>query len=150
MDRMHLRRPPRNPRVDRARGNVTLEKLTIVVDAGTIVHPDGALAQVEGAALWGASLAVHEGSEFVKGRVKETYEPCTLGDSRFQVTTEPAPIALPVPATMKILQLDRQLTADGMTRHGVLHVVREPDPCQSIEDEISSTNQQITTVQNFE
>jgi CO/xanthine dehydrogenase Mo-binding subunit len=31
--------------------NVILEKLTLVVDAGTVVHPDGALAQVEGAAL---------------------------------------------------------------------------------------------------
>jgi len=71
-------------RVDRARGNVTLEKFTIVVDAGTIVHPDGALAQVEGAALRGASLALNEGSEFVKGRVKDTnldtYTPLRMGD----------------------------------------------------------------------
>src|SRR5262249_40600710 len=55
-------------RVDRGHGKVILENLTLVVDAGTIVHPDGALAQVEGAALWGANLALHEGSEFVKGR----------------------------------------------------------------------------------
>jgi len=34
-------------RVDRGRGNVILEKLTLVVDAGNIVHPDGALAQVQ-------------------------------------------------------------------------------------------------------
>jgi CO/xanthine dehydrogenase Mo-binding subunit len=65
-------------------GNVILEKLTLVVDAGTVVHPDGALAQVEGAALWGASLALHEGSEFVKGRVKDTnldtYTPLRMGD----------------------------------------------------------------------
>ena len=37
-------------RVDRSSGNVAVEKLTLVVDAGTLVHPDGALAQVEGSA----------------------------------------------------------------------------------------------------
>ena len=41
--------------VDADAGAVSLNKLTIVIDAGTIVHPDGALAQTEGAALWGAS-----------------------------------------------------------------------------------------------
>jgi hypothetical protein len=76
--------------------------------------------------------------------------PATLiiGDSRFPVTTKPAPITLPVPATTKILRLDLQLTADGMTRHGLLRIVREPDPCQSIEDAISSINQEITTLQD--
>ena len=38
-------------RVDRSSGRVAVEKLTLVVDAGTIVHPDGAAAQVEGSAL---------------------------------------------------------------------------------------------------
>jgi isoquinoline 1-oxidoreductase subunit beta len=59
-------------RVDRGTGAVTIEKLTIVVDAGTVVHPDGAIAQVEGGALWGLSMALHEGSEFVKGQVSDT------------------------------------------------------------------------------
>src|SRR5262249_31555290 len=59
-------------RVDRRSGFVTVEKLTIVVDAGTLVHPDGALAQVEGSALWGLSMALYEGTEFVKGQVKDT------------------------------------------------------------------------------
>ena len=45
-------------RVDRSNGVVTVEKLTLVVDAGTIVDPDGALAQVEGASLWGLSMAL--------------------------------------------------------------------------------------------
>src|SRR6516164_8811247 len=70
--------------VDRKSGEVKLEKLTIVVDAGTVVDPDGALAQVEGSSLWGASLALHEGSEFVKGQVKDknldTYTPLRMGD----------------------------------------------------------------------
>jgi hypothetical protein len=71
----------------------------------------------------------------------------TIGDSSFPVTTRPAPITLPVPATTKLLRLDLQLTADGMTRHALLRIAREPDPCQSIEDAISSTNEEITTVQ---
>ena len=44
--------------VDRGSGAVTVEKLTIVVDAGTVVHPDGAMAQVEGGALWGLEHGV--------------------------------------------------------------------------------------------
>ncbi len=71
-------------RVDRGGGVVSVEKLTIVVDAGTIVHPDGALAQVEGGALWGLSMALREGTEFVKGQVKDTnfgtYSPLRIGD----------------------------------------------------------------------
>ena len=71
-------------RVDRRSGAVAVEKLTIVVDAGTLVHPDGALAQVEGSALWGLSMALHEGTEFVKGQVKDTnfdsYAPLRIGD----------------------------------------------------------------------
>jgi hypothetical protein len=45
------------------------------VQAGTIVHPDGALAQVEGAALWGASLALHEGSEFCETPGEGQWDP---------------------------------------------------------------------------
>jgi isoquinoline 1-oxidoreductase beta subunit len=71
-------------RVDRSDGAVSVEKLTIVVDAGTLVHPDGALAQVEGSALWGLSMALHEGTEFVRGQVKDTnfdsYTPLRIGD----------------------------------------------------------------------
>jgi len=71
-------------RVDRRSGDVAVEKLTIVVDAGTLVHPDGALAQVEGSALWGLSMALYEGSEFVNGQVKDTnfdsYTPLRIGD----------------------------------------------------------------------
>jgi isoquinoline 1-oxidoreductase subunit beta len=71
-------------RVDRGRGVVAVEKLTIVVDAGTVVSPDGALAQTQGGALWGMSLALHEGSEFVRGQVKDTnldtYTPLRMGD----------------------------------------------------------------------
>ena len=70
--------------VDRSSGKVTLKKLNVVIDAGTIVHPDGALAQTEGAALWGASMALHEGTEFVNGQVKDvnlnSYTPMRMAD----------------------------------------------------------------------
>ena len=72
-------------RVDRGSGWVVVEKLTIVVDAGTVVDPDSALAQVEGGALWGLSMALHEGTEFVRGQVKDTnldtYTPLRIGDA---------------------------------------------------------------------
>jgi len=94
-------------RVDRKTGLVKLEKLTLVVDAGTIVDPDGALAQVEGSSLWGASLTLHEGSEFVNGQIKDTnldtYTPLRMGDVpnldiEFIASTE-APVGLGEPCT---------------------------------------------------
>jgi isoquinoline 1-oxidoreductase beta subunit len=94
-------------RVDRDSGRVTVEKLTLVVDAGTIVHPDGAEAQVEGAALWGLSMALHEGTEFLKGQPKDTnlnsYTPLRMGDVPIvEVELLPStevPVGLGEPAT---------------------------------------------------
>ncbi len=94
-------------RVDRSGGAVIVEKLTLVLDAGAIVDPDGALAQVEGGALWGLSMALHEGTEFVKGQVKDTnldtYTPLRIGqvpelDIQFLDSSE-APVGLGEPAT---------------------------------------------------
>ena len=59
-------------RVDRANGYIAVEKLTLVIDCGIVIHPDSAEAQVEGAALWGLSLTLYEGTEFVKGQPKDT------------------------------------------------------------------------------
>lgn len=93
--------------VDKASGKVKVEKLTLVVDAGTVVDPDGALAQVQGASLWGLSLALHEGTEFEKGNVKATnlggYTPLRISDTpeldiTFVDSTE-APVGLGEPAT---------------------------------------------------
>lgn len=70
--------------VDRNTGKVTCQKLTLVIDAGTIVHPDGALAQVEGGALWGLSMALHEGTRIENGQVRDTnlngYTPLRMAD----------------------------------------------------------------------
>ena len=51
---------------------VKVEKLDLVVDAGTIIDPVAAQAQVEGGALWGLSLALFEGTQFVNGQVADT------------------------------------------------------------------------------
>ncbi len=93
--------------VDRASGNVKVEKLTLVADAGTIVDPDGALAQMEGASLWGLSLALHEGTEFEAGNVKArnlgAYTPLRLSDvpelDISFVDSFEAPVGLGEPAT---------------------------------------------------
>jgi CO/xanthine dehydrogenase Mo-binding subunit len=97
-------------RVDRTSGRVTVEKLTLVIDAGAIIHPDSAEAQVEGAALWGLSMALHEGSEFVKGQPQDinldTYTPLRMGDVpeleiEFLPSTE-SPVGLGEPATTAV------------------------------------------------
>ncbi|MFI2810217.1 molybdopterin cofactor-binding domain-containing protein [Microbulbifer sp. M83] len=94
-------------RVDRESGRPTVEKLTLVTDAGTIVHPDGARAQVEGAALWGMSMALYEGTTFRDGNVVDnnlnTYTPLRMRDvpeieMEFVDSTETA-VGLGEPAT---------------------------------------------------
>lgn len=52
--------------VDPISGVVKLKKLTLVLDAGAIIHPDGALAQTEGAALWGASMALPSAMRYLQ------------------------------------------------------------------------------------
>jgi CO/xanthine dehydrogenase Mo-binding subunit len=94
-------------RVARMSGRVFVEKLTLVVDAGTIVHPNSAQAQVEGAALWGLSMALHEGSEFENGLPKDTnlntYTPLRMGDvpdiEVELMLSDEAPVGLGEPAT---------------------------------------------------
>jgi CO/xanthine dehydrogenase Mo-binding subunit len=93
--------------VDRTSGVVKVEKLTLVADAGTIVDPDGARAQMEGASLWGLSMALHEGTAFEKGNVRDTnlpaYTPLRLAhvpelDISFVESAE-VPVGLGEPAT---------------------------------------------------
>lgn len=94
-------------RVDKRTGDAVVEKLTIVTDAGTIVDPDSAIAQTEGAALWGLSMAFFEGTVFEKGQVRDTnldsYMPLRMSDTpelsiHFIDSTE-APVGLGEPAT---------------------------------------------------
>jgi isoquinoline 1-oxidoreductase beta subunit len=71
-------------KVDRTSGQVALQQLWVVIDAGTVVHPDGALAQAEGSVLWGVSMALLEGTEFENGRTRALnlngYTPLRMAD----------------------------------------------------------------------
>jgi isoquinoline 1-oxidoreductase len=59
-------------KVDRASGAVTLKKLTVAMDVGTAVNPDGVRAQIEGSALWGASIALLEKATMKNGGIEQT------------------------------------------------------------------------------
>ena len=71
-------------KVDRSTGKVRVKKLTAQTDCGLVVHPDGALAQMESSMLWGMSLALHEGTEIEAGQVKDrnldSYTPLRMAD----------------------------------------------------------------------
>jgi isoquinoline 1-oxidoreductase subunit beta len=97
-------------RVNRTNGYVAVEKMTLVIDCGTVIDPESAGAQVEGAALRGLTLALHEGTEFVEGQPKDTnlnsYRVLRMGDVpeieiEFLPSTE-APVGLGEPATTPV------------------------------------------------
>ena len=54
--------------VDPESGIVDVKKLTFAIDCGTVINRDGALAQIEGSALFGLSMALHEELEFTNGQ----------------------------------------------------------------------------------
>ena len=70
--------------VDKDSGSIKVRKIWQTIDCGTVVHPDGALAQAEGATLWGLSLALHEGTAFNEGQVADrnldSYTPLRMAD----------------------------------------------------------------------
>jgi len=83
--------------VDPASKAITVKKIWQSIDCGTVVDPDGAMAQAEGATLWGLSLALHEGTAFENGHVRDTnldtYTPLRMQDVpeldlRFMESTE--------------------------------------------------------------
>jgi CO/xanthine dehydrogenase Mo-binding subunit len=53
-------------------GEVKVRKLTVATDVGTQVNPDNIRAQVEGAALWGVSLALYEKATLKDGGIEQT------------------------------------------------------------------------------
>jgi CO/xanthine dehydrogenase Mo-binding subunit len=53
-------------------GKVKVKKLTVATDVGTQIHPDNIKAQVEGAALWGLSLAMYEKATLKHGAIEQT------------------------------------------------------------------------------
>ena len=70
--------------VDAETNAVSVKRIWQTIDCGTVVHPDGAMAQAEGATLWGLSLALYEGTEFVDGEVRDqnlnSYTPLRMAD----------------------------------------------------------------------
>jgi len=83
--------------VDKESGSIEVKKIWQSIDCGTVVHPDGAMAQAECATLWGVSLALHEGTTFKDGQVVDrnldTYTPLRMADVpeldiKFMVNTE--------------------------------------------------------------
>jgi isoquinoline 1-oxidoreductase len=59
-------------KVDPKSGEVTLKKLTVAMDVGTVVNPDGVRAQIEGSTLWGASIAMLEKGTIENGGIQQT------------------------------------------------------------------------------
>jgi isoquinoline 1-oxidoreductase beta subunit len=59
-------------RVNRDTGEIKVEKMTVVIDVGTAVNPDGVLAQTQGATLWGISLALYEQATMHNGNIDQT------------------------------------------------------------------------------
>ena len=83
--------------VDPATKAVEVKKIWQTIDCGTVVHPEGAMSQAEGACLWGVSLALHEGTVFKDGQVADqnldTYTPLRIDkvpelDIKFVESTE--------------------------------------------------------------
>jgi isoquinoline 1-oxidoreductase len=59
-------------KVDPKSGDVTLKKVTIAMDVGTVVNPDGVRAQIEGSVFWGASIALLEKATMENGGIQQT------------------------------------------------------------------------------
>ncbi|NOR30242.1 MAG: molybdopterin-dependent oxidoreductase [Sulfitobacter sp.] len=96
--------------IDRATGEIDVQKMWLAFDCGTVVDPDSARAQCEGAALWGLSMALYEGTLFEDGNVVDrnlgTYTPLRMIDTpemeiAFVDSTE-VPVGLGEPGTTVI------------------------------------------------
>lgn len=70
--------------VDPKSGSLDVRKITMTVDCGTVVHPDSAIAQIQGSVAWGVSLAIHEGTEIKDGNYAASnfhnYTPLRMND----------------------------------------------------------------------
>jgi len=70
--------------VDSGSNSVQVKKIWQSIDCGTVVDPSGAMAQAEGATLWGLSLALFEGTTFRDGQVQDrnlnSYTPLRMAD----------------------------------------------------------------------
>lgn len=53
-------------------GDISVKKLTVAMDVGTVVNPDGVKAQIEGSTLWGMSIALLEKASMKDGGIEQT------------------------------------------------------------------------------
>ena len=71
--------------VDRGSGDIKVKKLTVAMDVGTAINPDGVRAQIEGSTLWGASIALFEKASMKNGAIEQTnfdtYTPMRMADA---------------------------------------------------------------------
>jgi isoquinoline 1-oxidoreductase len=96
--------------VDRATGDFNVRKLTVVSDVGTAVNPDGVTAQLEGATLWGLSLATLEKATLRDGAIEQTnfdsYKTLRMADvpelEIVTVQTGDYPVGVGEPATTAV------------------------------------------------
>ncbi|MCY7297287.1 xanthine dehydrogenase family protein molybdopterin-binding subunit [Alteromonas sp. a30] len=97
-------------KVDKQSGEITLKKLWAVTDCGKVVHPDGAMAQMEGSLLWGVSLALHEQTKIENGHLADlnltTYSPLRMDnmpelDIEF-VESDEVPVGLGEPGVVAV------------------------------------------------
>ena len=56
--------------VNPANGEFKVDRLTLAMDLGTVVNPNGVRAQIEGSALWGMSLALFEKAPLENGALQ--------------------------------------------------------------------------------
>ena len=70
--------------VDPASGAYRINRITVAMDPGMVVNPRGAIAQIQGAALWGASQVMSERLTFHNGAIEQTnfhdYRPIRLAE----------------------------------------------------------------------
>jgi len=67
------------------KGKLTIHRMDLAVDCGQVIHPDRVMAQFEGAAVFGVSIAVHGEITASDGRIKQsnfdTYKVARMTDS---------------------------------------------------------------------
>ncbi len=70
--------------VDPKTGKYRIDRLTIAMDMGTCINPGNATAQIQGAALWGASQILSERLDYKDGAIQQSnfheYHPIRLAD----------------------------------------------------------------------
>ena len=70
--------------VDPATGAYRINRITVAIDPGLVVNPRNATAQIQGAALWGASQVLSERLTFRNGAFEQSnfhdYHPIRLAD----------------------------------------------------------------------